>query len=1257
MPEEDYIRDKYDDDERDSRRKHKKRFKEEKEDRDRKRHRSSREEEEHYKSSREHRSKHADEYSDRESIDENKEHRSKEKRHREDRDKRHRSSREKEVEHRSSRDKEYREHKSSREHKSDHRDREHRSEHRSARDDYYEKEGRHSRRSSREYDYDYYHDERDSRRDYERYPEGEYDRRERRERSYREESVRSKDREKYHEEQRSESRRDDRRSVSIHERDDQRTGSVHERGERPSEKDRRSSRRSESVVSESKPSKWDAPPPRKLTAEELEQERILKEEEKVLKTIKAQETANVRNFLTLQREAREEVRYTLREAEDKIRERKLRVEQWRKEKELEERQLKQQEEKVEGSLILTVETTKKAWNLEDDDSDGDQDSVGPINAEEDDFLHIEKEPEFKKPKRTVMFGVRAKEVSGKSVVEFGLKKIAKKTPIHENRVAFEDEDDDMEILSENANAQASSIDNLSSEQSVNEQQVNFDQVTVPNVETKADSHENGAMAVDEEEEDPLESFMSQVHQECSQTIEQDKVTLVKHIEKTNDKDAVEALSDVSEEEEEPNFEINRAEIIAAAEAKLAIKKKELLEVDHSKMKYEPFRKDFYKEPPDLATMTDEEVDQKRLDLDGIHVRGKNCPKPVEKWTQFGMPPGVHEVIKKLLKYERPTPIQAQAIPAIMSGRDVIGISKTGSGKTMAFILPMFRHIKDQRPSGPQEGPIGLVMTPTRELAVQIHREIKYFAKVLNLRAVCCYGGSPIKDQIAELKKGADIIVCTPGRMIDLLCANNGRVTNLKRVTYLVLDEADRMFDLGFEPQVMRMIGNVRPDRQCVLFSATFPRFMEALARKILKKPLEILVGVRSIVASDVTQIVEVIENEEAKFLRLLAVLGKCSDENPNSKFLIFVDRQEAADAMLSNLFKRGYPCLALHGGKDQADRDSVISDFKSGATNILVATSIGARGLDVKDLNVVINYECPNHHEDYVHRCGRTGRAGNKGTAYTFILHEQAAYGADIIKALTQSGVPVPKELDNLVQRFLDRARIGLERIPGSGFGGRGLAKLVADREQFKKIQAREHGGADLSDEEEIEVDENGEPIKKKPEKNKEKPEEDLKQYKPKVNKPAELQLAKNNQMMLEAKERLARNGGLTAEEKARQAVIEIAKTHQMMGRVTSDAKCWFEIEVNDYAQKARMKVTSKETVNRIINDTGCAITVRGEYVQKGKKPRPGVRKLFLFIEADNQWCIDRAKAEIKAVLIETEAEDMAESGQTGTTIGRYTVI
>jgi len=204
----------------------------------------------------------------------------------------------------------------------------------------------------------------------------------------------------------------------------------------------------------------------------------------------------------------------------------------------------------------------------------------------------------------------------------------------------------------------------------------------------------------------------------------------------------------------------------------------------------------------------------------------------------------------------------------MSGRDIIGIAKTGSGKTLAFLLPMFRHILDQPPLEETDGPIGIIMSPTRELCLQIGKECKKFCRALNLRVVCVYGGMGISEQIAELKRGAEIVVCTPGRMIDMLIANNGRVTNLRRVTYIVLDEADRMFDMGFEPQVMRIFENTRPDRQTVIFSATFPRQMEALARRILNKPIEITVGGRSIVCADVEQHVIVIEDDQ-KFLKVI----------------------------------------------------------------------------------------------------------------------------------------------------------------------------------------------------------------------------------------------------------------------------------------------------------------------------------------------------------------------------------------------------
>lgn len=250
-------------------------------------------------------------------------------------------------------------------------------------------------------------------------------------------------------------------------------------------------------------------------------------------------------------------------------------------------------------------------------------------------------------------------------------------------------------------------------------------------------------------------------------------------------------------------------------------------------------------------------------------------------------------------------------------------------------------------------------------------------------------------------------------MIDLLTANSGRVTNLKRVTYVVLDEADRMFDMGFEPQVMKIINNIRPDRQTVLFSATFPKQMDSLARKILRKPLEITVGGRSVVAPEIDQIVEV-RAEDTKFNRLLEILGQMYNEDPECRTLIFVDRQESADNLLRDLMRKGYLCMSLHGGKDQVDRDSTIADFKSGVVPIVIATSVAARGLDVKQLKLVINYDAPNHMEDYVHRAGRTGRAGNKGTCITFITPEQERYSVDIYRALKASNATIPQELEDL---------------------------------------------------------------------------------------------------------------------------------------------------------------------------------------------------------------------------------------------------
>ncbi|XP_014670298.1 PREDICTED: probable ATP-dependent RNA helicase DDX46 [Priapulus caudatus] len=564
-------------------------------------------------------------------------------------------------------------------------------------------------------------------------------------------------------------------------------------------------------------------------------------------------------------------------------------------------------------------------------------------------------------------------------------------------------------------------------------------VVEPDAES-GDQQENGTEP--QEDVDPLDAYMQEVNNEvrtimghhhvAGKDAKMERVTRIVSVAKVkaeekkkgelmqNDQDAME----YSSEEEEEDLK-KKASALEASKSTA----KKLEAVDHTKVTYQPFRKNFYVEVPEIARLSPEDVEVQRQELESIVVKGKGCPKPISQWAQCGVSKKILDSMKKQ-NYETPTPIQAQGIPAIMAGRDVIGIAKTGSGKTIAFLLPMFRHIMDQPPLETDDGPIALIMTPTRELAMQISRECKKFCRQLGVHPVCVYGGTGISEQIAELKRGAEIIVCTPGRMIDMLAANSGRVTNLKRVTYLVLDEADRMFDMGFEPQVMRIVENTRPDRQTVMFSATFPRPMEALARKVLNKPVEVQVGGRSIVAKEVDQKVLLID-EDDKFFKLLELLGVYQEKG---SVLVFVDKQENADILLKDLMKASYPCLSLHGGIDQFDRDSTIIDFKNGNISLLVATSVAARGLDVKQLVLVVNYDCPNHYEDYVHRCGRTGRAGNKGSAYTFITPDQERYVGDILRALELSGAPMPDELMEMSSTYKDRMKSeGKKRGGGAG--------------------------------------------------------------------------------------------------------------------------------------------------------------------------------------------------------------------------------
>ncbi|PNS16205.1 hypothetical protein CAC42_1968 [Sphaceloma murrayae] len=689
-------------------------------------------------------------------------------------------------------------------------------------------------------------------------------------------------------------------------------------------------------------------------------------------------------------------------------------------------------------------------------------------------------------------------------------------------------------------------------------------------------------------------------------------------------------------------------------------KKEIPTVDHNKVKYETFRKNFFTEPQELQEMTEEEVKSLRFELDDIKVQGANVPKPVQKFAQFGLGTQVLDIIRGL-GFEKPTCIQSQAIPAIMSGRDVIGVAKTGSGKTVAFLLPMFRHIKDQRPLESMEGPVGLILAPTRELATQIHKECKPYLKALKLRACCAYGGAPITEQIADLKRGAEIVVSTPGRLIDLLAANSGRVINLRRVTYIVMDEADRMFDMGFEPQVQKILQNIRPDKQCVLFSATFPRKMEGLARKELQKPVQITVGGRSIVPKEITQKVEIV-TEEDKVKRLLGLIGDEFQSDDDKRALVFVERQETADVLYAKLQRVGYPCVSVHGGRAQIDRDQALEDFKAGNVPIMIATSVAARGLDVKQLTLVVNFDVPSHLEDYVHRAGRTGRAGNTGTAVTFITQEQERHSLDIVKALRQSETPVPEDLQKMAEDFDKKVKEGLAKRYGSGFGGHGLEKIEAQHNAEFARQRRAFRTDDQPEEEEDEEKKKTKPAVEVEEikvyaKNEEQP---TQQSTGLVDVNSEVKVERTEKISLPANtggSRLDRAAAAAALINSRLGAHGTARAGASIDNRGPDAgEFHYKLEINDFPQKARWAVTNRTNVAKILESTGVSITTKGRFYKPGEEPAVGdLPKMNVLIEGDTEPQVISAVRELRRLLNEAVATDASDVRAPGG--GRYTVV
>lgn len=344
-------------------------------------------------------------------------------------------------------------------------------------------------------------------------------------------------------------------------------------------------------------------------------------------------------------------------------------------------------------------------------------------------------------------------------------------------------------------------------------------------------------------------------------------------------------------------------------------------------------------------------------------------------------------------YTEPTPIQQQAIPLALKGRDLIGLAQTGTGKTAAFTLPMI----DRLAGGPRRTR-ALVLTPTRELCQQVEASVRKYAVHADLDVAPVFGGVGYEPQEKALRGGVDIVVATPGRLLDHLERGNVVFDDLE---ILVLDEADRMLDMGFAPQINRVVEQIHPYRQTLLFSATMPPEVEALARKYLRQPLVIQVGRRTSAANTVQHFVyPVAPNRKSDLLTRLLSEGNIDT------VLVFTRTKHGADRVVRHLQREGIDAAALHADKSQSQRTAALEAFKSGRTRVLVATDIAQRGLDISGISHVINYDVPQQVEDYIHRIGRTGRAASSGDAFTFMSPDEISMVRLIERVL---GAPIPR--------------------------------------------------------------------------------------------------------------------------------------------------------------------------------------------------------------------------------------------------------
>ena len=404
----------------------------------------------------------------------------------------------------------------------------------------------------------------------------------------------------------------------------------------------------------------------------------------------------------------------------------------------------------------------------------------------------------------------------------------------------------------------------------------------------------------------------------------------------------------------------------------------------------------------------------------VKVEGDGVPDPLWSFDEVKWPKEIASVLGT--RFTRPTPIQCYAWPAIMKGLDVIGLADTGSGKTMAYLVPGIIHLKAQKPPMPGDGPVMLILAPTRELVLQIATEAERFKEAAKVRVALAYGGlDGMACRVVQgevLAAGVDIVAATPGRLIDFIEA---QVCRLFRVSYLVLDEADHMLDLGFAPQIRNIGTQVRPDRQMLMWSATWQRDVKILAKEFVNRPVKIIINKADELKANtkIEQEVIVVKSQEQKHTELKGLLKRVRKANPGaSRTMIFVNRKVTADKILKDLKGIGYRVLAIHGDLNQKKRENAVMDLRIDPEAVMVATDVAARGLDIRALACVVNFDLPRLLDQYVHRIGRTGRAGSTGLAVSFFFpRDDQKIAKKLIKCMKEAGQKPSYELCKIVNQ------------------------------------------------------------------------------------------------------------------------------------------------------------------------------------------------------------------------------------------------